>query len=165
VKVIVDAEVGSIATKAKEIKATWVILDRYYYTLSNYSILSNNLNNNVTTLNILNFLKSRFQKKEAGQCIKQLNSNVVLIDHQIPRIIKAVTSMIGENFSKSQNQMKQQKKLFLISWMKILQHLQALLMLEVPLLELTLFHCLQQTNNIILKLIITLSIILMIFFI
>jgi thymidylate kinase len=38
VKVIVDAEVGSIATKAKEIKATWVILDRYYYTLTYYSI-------------------------------------------------------------------------------------------------------------------------------
>ncbi|GAU20598.1 hypothetical protein TSUD_33340 [Trifolium subterraneum] len=75
VKVIIDAEVGSIATKAKEIKATWVILDR-------------------------------FQKKEAGQCVKQLNSNVVLIDHEIPRIIKAVSSMIGENFSKSQNQIK-----------------------------------------------------------
>ncbi|CAJ2628416.1 unnamed protein product [Trifolium pratense] len=79
VKVIVDAEVGSIATKAKEIKATWVILDR-------------------------------FQKKEAGQCIKQLNSNVVLIDHEIPRIIKAVTSMTLENFSKSQNQIKTTEK-------------------------------------------------------
>ncbi|WJX12811.1 hypothetical protein P8452_03265 [Trifolium repens] len=75
VKVIIDAEVGSIATKAKEIKATWVILDR-------------------------------FQKKEAGQCIKQLNSNVVLIDHQIPRIIKAVTSMIGENFTDKQYHFK-----------------------------------------------------------
>jgi hypothetical protein len=63
VKVIIDAEVGSIATKAKEIKATWVILDRYYYTLSNYSILSNNLNNNVTTLNILNFSKKQIPKE------------------------------------------------------------------------------------------------------
>jgi len=32
VKVIVDAEVGSIATKGKETEASWVILDRYCFT-------------------------------------------------------------------------------------------------------------------------------------
>lgn len=45
------------------------------------------------------FFKSR-HLKEADQCIKQLNSNVVLIDQAIPRILKAVTPVARQNFSK-----------------------------------------------------------------
>jgi len=63
-----------------------------------------NLSNNVLTLAIFIFLKIRFHKKEVGHCIKQLNSNVVLIDHAIPRIIKAVIPMTREKFSRSKSQ-------------------------------------------------------------
>lgn len=57
-------------------------------------------------LTVLIFLKCRFHKKEVGHCIKQLNSNVVLIDHAIPRIIKAVIPMTREKFSRSKSQSK-----------------------------------------------------------
>ncbi|XP_027364568.1 inactive protein kinase SELMODRAFT_444075-like [Abrus precatorius] len=75
VKVIVDAGLGSVATKAKELKASWVILDR-------------------------------FLNKEVAQCIKQLNCNVVLMDHAIPRILKTVNPLAGENLNTGRSQSK-----------------------------------------------------------
>ncbi|KAK7344119.1 hypothetical protein VNO77_13415 [Canavalia gladiata] len=75
VKVILDASLGSVSTKAKELRASWVILDR-------------------------------FLNKEADHCIKQLNCNVVLIGHAIPRILKTVNPLGGEEFSESRRNME-----------------------------------------------------------
>eukprot|EP00261_Vitis_vinifera_P018762 XP_010648986.1 PREDICTED: uncharacterized protein LOC100256234 [Vitis vinifera] len=58
-EVLADAEMGAVATKAGELGATWIILDRRL-------------------------------KKESDCCLKQLDCNVVLIDHAIPRILRAV---------------------------------------------------------------------------
>ena len=40
-------------------------------------------------------------KKEVDQCVKQLNCNVVLLDHAVPRILKAVNPLAREDHSKS----------------------------------------------------------------
>ncbi|KAK6911242.1 Serine-threonine/tyrosine-protein kinase, catalytic domain [Dillenia turbinata] len=57
-KVVEDAELGSVATEAGELGATWVILDRCL-------------------------------KKEGDYCLKQLQSNIVLIDHAIPKVLRS----------------------------------------------------------------------------
>ncbi|KAI6695484.1 hypothetical protein NL676_023194 [Syzygium grande] len=63
VKVITDAQPGSVATAAGELGATWVVLDRRL-------------------------------KKEGDNCLKQLICNIVLVDHAIPRILRAVNPCI-----------------------------------------------------------------------
>ena len=56
------------------------------------------------------FYDHRLLKKEADHCIKQLNCNVVLIDHAIPRILKAVNPLAGEKLGQSRNQYKPRKR-------------------------------------------------------
>ncbi|PON76582.1 Tyrosine-protein kinase [Parasponia andersonii] len=69
VKVVTDVQLGSVALKAEELQATWVILDRRL-------------------------------KRESDYCLKQLNCNIVLIDHAIPKILKAVKLPKGKNLNK-----------------------------------------------------------------
>ncbi|XP_050220786.1 inactive protein kinase SELMODRAFT_444075-like [Mercurialis annua] len=59
VKVVSDAELGSVAKEARELEATWVILDRCL-------------------------------QKESDYCLKQLTCNIVIIDHEVPKFLKAV---------------------------------------------------------------------------
>lgn len=68
VKVIADAQPGSVATAAGELGATWVVLD------------------------------SRL-KKEGDDCLKQLICNIVLVDHSIPRILRAVNPHIRKKIN------------------------------------------------------------------
>ncbi|KAF9605134.1 hypothetical protein IFM89_014125 [Coptis chinensis] len=75
-KVIVaaDAPLGTVATKAEDLGATWVVLDRRL-------------------------------KKECDCCLEQLNCNIVVVDHAIPKYLKTVSSqsMKKRNMSKHQN--------------------------------------------------------------
>ncbi|KAA8538866.1 hypothetical protein F0562_025558 [Nyssa sinensis] len=57
VRVEADAQMGSVAMVAKELGATWVILDRRL-------------------------------KKEGDCCVTLLNSNIILVDHAIPKILR-----------------------------------------------------------------------------
>ncbi|KAF5203333.1 Inactive protein kinase [Thalictrum thalictroides] len=61
VNVVADAPFGSVATKAEDLGATWVVLDRRL-------------------------------KKEGDWCLKQLNCNIVIVDHAIPKFLKSVNS-------------------------------------------------------------------------
>ncbi|KAF3452413.1 hypothetical protein FNV43_RR02846 [Rhamnella rubrinervis] len=76
VEVVADVEVGLIASKAKELEATWVILDRRL-------------------------------KEESDYCLKQLNCNIVLIDHSIPKILRSVSLPTGKNLNKDVHQRDQ----------------------------------------------------------
>ncbi|KAK9140867.1 hypothetical protein Scep_010548 [Stephania cephalantha] len=61
--VIPNAETGSVAMKAEELGATWVILDRRL-------------------------------KKEGDYCSKQLNCNIILVDHTVKKILRLVDEQI-----------------------------------------------------------------------
>ncbi|XP_024923367.3 inactive protein kinase SELMODRAFT_444075 [Ziziphus jujuba] len=76
VEVMADVQPGLIASKAKELEASWVILDRRL-------------------------------KRESDYCLKQVNCNIVLIDHAIPRILKSVSPVTGKNLRKGGQQSDQ----------------------------------------------------------
>ncbi|XP_065854617.1 inactive protein kinase SELMODRAFT_444075-like [Euphorbia lathyris] len=73
VKILGDAQLGSVALEARELEANWVILDRRL-------------------------------KKEADCCLKRLSCNVVIIDHAVPKLLRAVNPIAGKTFSLSIDQ-------------------------------------------------------------
>ncbi|KAJ9186085.1 hypothetical protein P3X46_005627 [Hevea brasiliensis] len=73
VKIVADAQQGSVATEARELEANWVILDRCL-------------------------------KKEGDFCLKQLTCNIVIIDHAIPKLLRAVNPLAGNRLSVSTDQ-------------------------------------------------------------
>ncbi|KAL5540587.1 hypothetical protein UlMin_043536 [Ulmus minor] len=73
VKIVTDMKLGSVALKAEELQATWVILDRRL-------------------------------KRESDYCLKHLNCNIVLIDHSMPRILKAVNLPTGKDLKMGNRQ-------------------------------------------------------------
>ncbi|KAF8388398.1 hypothetical protein HHK36_027066 [Tetracentron sinense] len=82
VKVVPATQTGSVATKAAELGATWLILDRSL-------------------------------KRESDCCLKQLNCNIILIDHAIPKILKSITpqSVKKINISSHENDPTEAKML------------------------------------------------------
>ncbi|KAK9138286.1 hypothetical protein Sjap_008880 [Stephania japonica] len=77
VTVIADAETGSIAMKAEELGASWVILD------------SDRL------IRQIDALRCRRLKKEGDYCSKHLiNCNIILMDHTVPKILRLVDEQI-----------------------------------------------------------------------
>ncbi|XP_062084256.1 inactive protein kinase SELMODRAFT_444075-like isoform X2 [Humulus lupulus] len=80
VKVVTDAQLGTVTSRAEELQATWVILDRRL-------------------------------KRESDHCLKQLNCNIVLIDHAIPKILKAVNLPKGKKLVKGNHQIETETKM------------------------------------------------------
>ncbi|KAJ4954298.1 hypothetical protein NE237_011081 [Protea cynaroides] len=66
VKGVSSLLMGSVAAEAKELKATWVILDRHL-------------------------------RKETGCCLEQLNCNIILIDHAIPKILRSINFQLSKS--------------------------------------------------------------------
>ncbi|EXC21746.1 Inactive protein kinase [Morus notabilis] len=73
VKIVADVQLSLVALKAKELQATWVILDRHL-------------------------------KRESDYCVKLLNCNIVLMDHAMPKILKAVNLPTVKSFNKGNHQ-------------------------------------------------------------
>ncbi|XP_043720009.1 uncharacterized protein LOC122667691 isoform X2 [Telopea speciosissima] len=65
-KVVSNALMGSVATEAKELKASWVVLDWHL-------------------------------RKESGCCLKQLNCNIILMDHATPKILRSINFQLSKS--------------------------------------------------------------------
>ncbi|KAF4392287.1 hypothetical protein F8388_012743 [Cannabis sativa] len=80
VKVVTSVELGTVTSKAQELQATWVILDRCL-------------------------------KRESDHCFKQLNCNILLIDHATPKFLKSVNLPKRKKLFRGHHQTKVETKM------------------------------------------------------
>ncbi|KAM6577243.1 hypothetical protein CsatB_029080 [Cannabis sativa] len=80
VKVVTSVELGTVTSKAQELQATWVILDRCL-------------------------------KRESDHCFKQLNCNILLIDHATPKFLKSVNLPKRKKLFRGNHQTKVETKM------------------------------------------------------